>query len=165
MATSPVASVFRSQRRYRLRSIMSESLQLATLGLSAFISATLLPGTSEAALLYLRSVDAAPVWLLLTVASFGNVLGSCVNWVLGRYLARFSGRRWFPVTPTQLQRAAVWYQRWGWPSLLGSWLPFIGDPITVVAGLLRTPFLLFLVVVAFAKTARYASLLWMIDLI
>lgn len=137
---------------------------LAALTFSAFTSATLLPGTSEAALVALHVAGAAPAWLLLAVASAANVAGSCVNWVMGRFLAAYAGRRWFPVSHAQIERAQNWYRRWGWPSLLASWVPVVGDPLTVVAGFLRAPFWLFLIVVAFAKTARYAALLWLIDL-
>jgi membrane protein YqaA with SNARE-associated domain len=137
---------------------------LFALAVSAFTSATLLPGTSEAMFLALRMADAAPAWMLLAVASVANIAGSCVNWAMGRFAAHYAGRRWFPVSAVQLARAEDWYARWGWPSLLASWVPVIGDPLTVVAGFLRTPFLLFVIVVAFAKTARYAALLWLIDL-
>ena len=137
---------------------------LPMLAASAFASATLLPGTSEALLVALHVSKAAPGWALLLVAGAGNVAGSCVNWALGRFLARFAGERWFPATPEQLERAGRWYGRYGWPSLLFSWLPVIGDPLTVMAGTLRTPFVLFLIVVAIAKTARYAALLWFVDL-
>jgi len=138
---------------------------LFALAISAFTSATLLPGTSEVMLLALHTAQAAPSWLLLTVASIANVAGSCVNWALGRFLSGHAGQRWFPVSQAQMDRAAGWYRRWGWPSLLLSWTPVIGDPLTVVAGLLRTPLALFVIVVAIAKTARYAALLWLIDLI
>lgn len=138
-----------------------ESHALLLLALSAFTSATLLPGTSEATLLALHVNGAAPVWQLLAVASIANVAGSCVNWAMGRFLLRFQERRWFPATPAQVARAQDWYARYGWPSLFLSWLPVVGDPLTVVAGLLRTPFLLFLIVVALAKTGRYAALLWL----
>lgn len=155
----------RSSRIPHPRVRLPESLPaLAALALSAFTSATLLPGTSEAAFLALHAAAAAPAWLLLAVASVANVAGSCVNWALGRFLAHFSDRRWFPASPAQLDRAGGWYRRWGWPTLLLSWAPVVGDPLTVVAGLMRAPFLLFVVVVAFAKTARYAALLWLIDL-
>ena len=145
---------------------MSETFPaLLALALSAFTSATLLPGTSEAVFIALHVADAASGWLLLGVASVANVAGSCVNWAMGRFLSRYADRRWFPVSEAQLARASGWYRRYGWPSLLASWLPIIGDPIIAVAGLLRTPFALFVIVVAFAKTARYAVLLWLIDLI
>ena len=138
---------------------------LLGLAFSAFTSATLLPGTSEIVLVGLHASGAAASWALLLVASVANVAGSCINWVLGRFGAGFAGRRWFPASPAQLERASGWYRRWGWPSLLLSWVPVLGDPLTVVAGALRTPFPLFLMLVAIAKTARYAAVLWFIDLI
>lgn len=144
---------------------MADSSWLLVLALSAFSSATLLPGSSEATLIGLHLSQVAPGWLLLAVASVANVAGSCVNWLLGRFAALYAGRRWFPATPEQLDRASGWYRRFGWPTLLLSWVPIIGDPLTVMAGILRTPLWLFLIVVAFAKTARYAALLWLIDLI
>jgi membrane protein YqaA with SNARE-associated domain len=136
---------------------------LFALALSAFTSATFLPGTSEAALLALHMAAAAPAWLLVAVASAANVAGSCVNWAMGRFAARYRDRRWFPVSAVRMSRAENRYRRWGWPSLLLSWVPVVGDPLTAVAGLMRTPFPLFLIVVAFAKTARYAALLWLVD--
>ncbi|SHL29491.1 YqaA family protein [Roseibium suaedae] len=132
--------------------------------LVSFVAATLLPAQSELGVAGLLVADAAPVWLLILVASTGNTLGSVVNWFLGRGVARFSSRRWFPVTPSQLDRASAWYQRWGKWSLLLSWAPVIGDPLTLAAGVLREPFLPFLLLVALAKTVRYlviaALVLW-----
>ena len=136
---------------------------LVALAVSAFTSATILPGTSEAALVALHVAKAAPAWLLLVVASAANIAGSCTNWILGRFLHHYAGRRWFPVSEPQIERAERWYGRYGWPTLLLSWVPVVGDPLTVVAGFLRTPFFLFLAIVAIAKTARYAALLWLVD--
>lgn len=142
---------------------MFESWPLLALALSSFTSATLLPGTSEVAFVALHLADAAPAWLLLGVASAANLAGSCVNWVLGRFASSYAGRRWFPASPGEIARASRWYARYGWPTLLLSWLPVVGDPLTVVAGFLRTPFVLFLIVVGIAKTARYAALLWLVQ--
>jgi membrane protein YqaA with SNARE-associated domain len=89
------------------------------------------------------------------VASIGNIAGSVVNWALGRSLAQLEGRSWFPVKRDQIARAEHWYRAYGRWSLLLSWLPFIGDPLTVVAGVLREPLPGFLALVAAAKTARY----------
>ena len=133
------------------------------LALSAFTSATLLLGTSEAAFLALHVAEAAPAGWLLAVAGLANLAGSCVNWALGRFASGWAGRRWFPVSPAEIERASGWYARYGWPSLLLSWAPVVGDPLTVVAGFLRTPFLVFVIVVGIAKTARYAALLWLVQ--
>jgi membrane protein YqaA with SNARE-associated domain len=142
--------------------ISTASASLAGLGLTSFLSATILPMSSEAVLAGMTAAKAAPVPLLLLVAGIGNTLGSCLNWLLGRSIEHFRGRRWFPVGEAQLERAQDRYNRWGWPSLLLSWVPLIGDPLTVVAGLMRTPFLLFLSVVAVAKFGRYAVILWLV---
>jgi hypothetical protein len=95
---------------------------LLVLALSAFTSATLLPGTSEATLLVLAAGGAAPGWLLVAVAGSANTAGSVVNWWLGRFASRFAGRRWFPASPAQIERASNFYRRFGWASLLLSWL-------------------------------------------
>lgn len=130
-------------------------LGLGALFLSAFGAATLLPLQSEAVLvgLLLRQPEA---WLtLLLVATAGNVLGSLVNWLLGRAIDRLRGRRWFPFSEAQLQRAQRHYQRWGCWSLLLSWMPIIGDPLTLIAGILREPFWRFMLLVTLAKSGRY----------
>ncbi len=129
---------------------------LAYLGLffSALAAATIVPMQSEAVLVGLLMADYSP-WLLVAVASIGNVLGSILNWLLGRWLERFRDRRWFPASPENLERAQRWYHRYGKWSLLLSWAPIIGDPITVIAGVLREPLRVFVPLVALAKVARY----------
>lgn len=136
-------------------------LALSGLFFAAFLAATLLPAQSEAVLVALVLQGGHPVWMLFLSATTGNVLGSVVNWVMGRFLLRFSGRRWFPVSARQLDRAGGWYARWGYWTLLGAWLPIVGDPLTLVAGVLREPLWRFLLIVTFAKAGRYAVLIWM----
>jgi membrane protein YqaA with SNARE-associated domain len=133
-------------------------LDLAPLGglfLAAFAAATLLPMGSEAALVALLIAETHAPWLLIAVASLGNVAGSVVNWALGRSIERFRDRCWFPADAVSLDRAQGWYRRWGRWSLLLSWVPVIGDPLTVIAGVMRERFVPFLVVVAIAKVGRY----------
>ncbi|NYI28438.1 YqaA family protein [Sulfitobacter geojensis] len=125
---------------------------------SALVAATLLPMQSEAVLVALIVQGDHPVALLLIVATVGNVLGSVINWALGRFLLRFKHKRWFPASDRQLAQAQGWYQRYGRWSLLGSWLPVIGDPITVVAGIMREPLLSFVFLVTLAKGLRYLFL-------
>jgi membrane protein YqaA with SNARE-associated domain len=126
--------------------------------LVALLSASILPLQSEAVLVGLLLSNNYPVWLLLTIASVGNVLGSILNWYLGRYIQHFQQRRWFPVKPKQLEKASRWYLKYGKWSLLLSWVPIIGDPLTVIAGVLREPFLPFLLLVTIAKISRYLVL-------
>ena len=133
---------------------MSELAVYAGLFAGAFTAATILPFWSEAALAGLL-LAGYPPWLLLAVASAGNILGSVVNWLLGRFIEHYRDRRWFPVGEGSLARARGWYARYGRWSLLLSWAPVIGDPLTVIAGVLREPFATFLILVAIAKIARY----------
>ena len=140
---------------------------IAYLGLftSALIAATVLPMQSEAVLVGLLKAGTSSVAVLLIVATVGNVLGAVINWCLGRFLMRWRERRWFPASDRQLARAEGWYRRYGRWSLLGSWLPVVGDPLTIVAGILREPLVPFLVLVTLAKGARYlvlasATLAW-----
>jgi len=95
---------------------------------------------------------------LLAVATAGNVLGSCVNWLLGRYIEHFRGKRWFPFSEESLGKAQGVYARYGRWSLLLSWLPVVGDPLTLVAGIMREPFWRFFLIVLAAKGTRYIVL-------
>ncbi|TCD22232.1 DedA family protein [Pseudomonas sp. IC_126] len=125
---------------------------------AAFAAATLVPAQSEAVLVgLLLGSDLSPA-TLLAVATFGNVLGSVVNWLLGRYIERLRHKRWFPVSQRQLEKAQRSYHRYGRWSLLLSWVPIIGDPLTVVAGTLREPLWSFLLLVTLAKGGRYLLL-------
>nr|WP_225780312.1 YqaA family protein [Pseudomonas sp. Marseille-Q3773] len=137
---------------------MFELTSYLGLFLAAFAAATLLPMQSEAALVaMLVSGHYLPV-LLVVVATAGNVLGSVANWVLGRGIEHFRHKRWFPVSEAKLEKAQVMYQRYGYWSLLLSWVPLIGDPITLVAGVMREPFWRFLLLVILAKGGRYLVL-------
>lgn len=136
---------------------MTDLAVYASLFLAALAAATILPMQSEAVLVGLLLADYSP-WLLITVASVGNVLGSAINWLLGRGIERFRDRPWFPASNAGLERAQSWYRRYGKWSLLLSWAPIIGDPLTVIAGVLREPFSVFLLLVAVAKIGRYLVL-------
>lgn len=123
---------------------------------SAFLSATLIPMASEGVLAGLVAVGGWDPWLLWGVATAGNVVGAVVNWGLGLGIGRFQGRRWFPVSESAMARARGWFQRWGVWTLLFSWVPMIGDPLTIVAGAMGVRMRVFLPLVALGKGARYA---------
>ena len=126
--------------------------------LAALVAATILPAQSEAALvLLLRTGDFSTLGLLIA-ASLGNVSGSLINYLLGWWAESFQNRSWFPVNQASLERAKGWYHRYGRWSLLLSWVPIIGDPITVAAGFLREPFWSFMLLVTLAKVGRYLVL-------
>lgn len=143
---------------------MAEFYAYGGLFLTAFAAATIFPMQSEAVLIGLLLSEHYSVFLLIAVASAGNILGAVVNWWLGRGVERFRGRRWFPVSAAGLARAQAWYGRYGRWSLLASWVPFIGDPLTVVAGVLREPLWSFLALVSIAKIGRYVVLAGLVNL-
>lgn len=132
---------------------------LTLFGIS-FLAATLVPAQSELVLAGMILSGNYQALLLVCVATAGNTLGACVNWVIGRFLESFRDRRWFPVSPPALARAEVWYRKWGIWSMLLSWAPLIGDGLTLVAGTLRVRLLPFVILVSFAKGGRYAILVY-----
>ena len=131
-------------------------MTLYLLFISAFGAATLLPLQSEAVLLGTFVQGKYAALTLIAIASLGNILGSCVNWWLGLKIERYKNKTWFPVSEAKMLQAQGIYQKYGYWSLLLSWTPIIGDPITLIAGLLKENFWRFLLLVSVAKTGRYA---------
>ena len=134
---------------------MSHLAEYAGLFFAALLSATILPFQSEVVLFGMLLTHHYSALALVLVASLGNILGSCLNWLMGRFLARFEDRPWFPLRRDKIEKAEGWYHRYGRWTLLLSWTPVIGDPLTMVAGVMREPLRSFLVIVAIAKTGRY----------
>ena len=126
-----------------------------TLFLSAFVAATILPAQSEAFLAYQVSVHPQSVLSLIIVATIGNVLGSIVNWWLGRQAEKIKKKSWFPISQKKLFKGELYYRKYGRYSLLLSWLPFIGDPITIAAGVFGEPLWSFVILVTISKCSRY----------
>lgn len=133
-------------------------LEFSGLFTAAFLSATFFPFQSGLVFLALLKADHYNDWVLLAVASTDNTLGSLLNWWLGRGIAHFENRRWFPIKQSALERAERWFTRWGKWSLLLSWVPIIGDPLTMIAGL-RMRFLPFVAIAAVAKTGHYLAIM------
>ncbi len=123
--------------------------------MAALGAATLLPMQSETVLAGMLLSQAYPAVVLLSVATLGNVLGSILNWLMGRSIIRLRHKRWFPASETQLEKAQRFYLKYGYWSLLLSWVPLIGDPLTLIAGVLREPLWRFVLIVTVAKGARY----------
>ena len=135
----------------------------ASVFISAFLAATIIPAQSEAVLAYQLLTSPDALVSLVAVATLGNLLGAMVNWWLGRFFVQYSDRPWFPLRPESQRKAERFYRRYGRYSLLLSWLPFIGDPITVVAGALREPLWSFVLLVGIAKAARYVAIALMVS--
>ena len=121
----------------------------------SFLAATILPLSSELTLAGLMITSNYDNSLLLIVASLGNILGSVVNWILGFYSRKLSKKKWFPFKDEQIERSSKWFNKFGRWSLLFAWVPIIGDPLTLAAGLLRVKFIEFLILVSIGKVSRY----------
>jgi len=124
---------------------------------SALISSTLFPGGSEALLLY-RLHEGGSAVSLVIIATVGNVLGSLITYAMGRLGSAAIHKKWLRMDEKKVARAESWFGKYGQVSLLFAWLPIVGDPLCLVAGLLRSPLLWFIVLVALGKCARYALL-------
>ena len=126
-----------------------------SLFISSFLSSTILPGHSEITLTTLILLEKYSQFLLIFFASFGNILGSVINWYLGFYITKFVNKSWFPFKKKQLDKASLWYLKYGKWSLFFSWVPIIGDPLTIVAGIFRVPLVIFITIVSISKVLRY----------
>jgi membrane protein YqaA with SNARE-associated domain len=143
---------------------LSQTNELIGLFVSAFSSATLLPGVSEAVLAGVIAAGASPHGLAILVATVGNTLGSTVNWAIGRFLAHYRDHPRFPVPKSHFERYLDAHRDWGVWVLLLSWAPVIGDPLTIVSGVLRTPLWIFVPIVAAAKLIRYLVVLGVVSM-
>ncbi|ORM80567.1 hypothetical protein HA42_14025 [Pantoea deleyi] len=127
---------------------MNDVFTLASMFGSSFLSATLLPGSSEALLIAFLIAKKTSVYGLLLAASLGNTLGGLTNIIIGRLLPLKRQGRWHDT-------AMTWLHRLGPAALLFSWLPVIGDLLCVLAGWLRFAWLPAMLFLAVGKTLRY----------
>ena len=142
--------------------------QLAELGylglfLSAFLAATILPLSSEVVLSALL-LNGFNQTTLITVATLGNVLGSLTNYALGYWGSTLLVRKVLKISEAEFVRAEQRFQTYGLFSLLFAWVPVIGDPLTVVAGVLRISLPWFLLLVTAGKLARYIAVSQLVTL-
>lgn len=132
---------------------MSDALSLASLFASSFLSSTLLPGNSEVVLVAMLLSGVSQPWLLVLIATMGNILGGLTNVILGRFFPLREKSRW-------QEKAVGWLKRYGAATLLLSWMPVIGDLLCLLAGWMRIswgPVLFFL---CLGKALRYVLLAW-----
>lgn len=107
------------------------NIELWFLFLTGFLSATLLPGGSEANFVWLIHQNHYALWILILIATLGNTLGGMTNYAIGRCFPSRTKKQKYG------QNAIQWLERYGYGILLFSWLPVIGDPLCLAAGWLR----------------------------
>jgi membrane protein YqaA with SNARE-associated domain len=137
---------------------------LSTVFVVAFVSATLLPIGSEAAVYGLVALNPGLFWPTMLVATLGNTLGGAVSWWMG--LGAHKAVDKMRDNHKEL-RALAWLQQFGPKACFLSFLPVIGDPLCAVAGWLKMPFWNCLLWMAVGKFLRYvaltALLLWVLS--
>tara|TARA_B110000090_G_scaffold150710_1_gene165333 strand:+ start:60 stop:476 length:417 start_codon:yes stop_codon:yes gene_type:complete len=129
----------------------------------SFLAATILPLSSELTLAGLMATSNYDNIFLLIVASSGNVLGSIVNWILGFYSRNLAKKKWFPFKDDKIEISSRYFNKFGKWSLLFAWIPIIGDPLTLAAGLLRVKFIEFLILVSIGKISRYLIIFYLLS--
>jgi membrane protein YqaA with SNARE-associated domain len=130
--------------------------QLIGVFIAAAASASILPGTTEVAMAAVLALGSATVVPVVAVATAGSIAGSAAQWALGRFLARYRGHKRFPLKEAEYDKYAAWFQKYGVWAMGMAWLPGVGDVLTLIGGIFRTPFILSMVLVGLAKGARFA---------
>lgn len=143
-----------------LNALIEGASGLWALFISAFISSTLAPGGSEAVLGVLVHAGNHPLLDLLTVATIGNTLGAITTWYLG-YVA---GKKWPAESPDESKRhrAVIAMRRYGYPALLFTWLPLVGDGLCFASGWLQLSFWTSTLIIGIGKFLRYAVIAYLI---
>ena len=131
----------------------------------SLLAATILPLSSEIVLTTMLLTNLFEKNILLIVASSGNILGSIFNWYLGKKITIFQDRKWFPVSPEQLNKSQKYFQKYGLWSLLLAWVPVIGDPLTLLAGVLKVRFSIFFILVSISKISRYVFIIYLVSFV
>lgn len=131
--------------------------------LSAVLAGSIAPFSSELVMAGLQAAGVA-AWPLVVVATLGNTLGSLFNYGLG-YLGKMAWiARLFKLSDAKMERATQWVRRYGvWAGLL-SWVPFLGESLTLAMGLARCPVPMTVLTITIGKFARYAALMFAVDL-
>ncbi len=134
-------------------------VELGGLFVSAFISATVAPGGSEALLAWMLVHSSLSSSWLWGSATLGNTLGALTTWGLG-WLAAKGWPLNQKFQSSGSQRALGWLKRYGVLALLFSWLPLVGDGLCLAAGWLRMPLIPGIALIAVGKGLRYGTLVW-----
>ena len=129
-------------------------LELYGLFISAIMSSTILPGTSEVYVMSLINFSGHSKYLILTIATLGNSIGAMITFYMG-----FLFRRYKP-SNFRVKKIVLKYGEW---SLLLSWMPLIGDIICIVAGYFKLNPIRSLLIIIFSKALRYIFIIEVFD--
>ena len=127
--------------------------------LAAFLAGSFFPFSSEAVIVGLMAAGLDP-WVLMIYGTTGNVLGSVVNYCIGRLGKTEWFERYLHVKPRDMERAERFMAGRG--ALMGffAFLPVIGSAITILLGLMRANLLITFLAVTAGKIVRYLILIY-----
>jgi len=129
---------------------------------SAFLAATILPLSSEVVLSALLVNGLSPV-VLVAIATVGNVLGSLTNYALGYWASLDVIKKWLKISDEEFSRAEQRFAKYGLLSLCFAWVPIIGDPLTLIASILRIRLIWFVILVTAGKLMRYSVISYLVS--
>jgi membrane protein YqaA with SNARE-associated domain len=127
--------------------------------LASFLASTILPFGSEG-IVVLLVYEKFNILAVVMVASTGNYLGACTSYYIG-LKGRGIGERYLGIKSKEIETAEKYFSKYGMYVLLFTWLPFLGDALTVASGLLRLKFWLFSVLVFTGKFLRYLAVAYL----
>ena len=147
---------------------MNELSELAvTLGypgvfLVSFIASTLIPFSNEIVVAAMPALG-YDIWLTAIWATAGGYLGSLLNYLVGKKGTDFFFARWIKIKPERWLQAERIFQRWGNWALFFVWLPIIGDPLAIIAGVFKVDWRVFSFWVVTGKFLRFIVLLGIVN--
>jgi len=127
--------------------------------LICFLAATILPLASEGVLLLFLATSFDPT-ICLIVATIGNTLGGLTNYLLGMLGKKATLKKVFR-SNAKFDKFKAKIERYGYWLGTITWVPFIGDPLTVALGFFRVKFIPFLVLMTLAKGLRYYVIIFL----
>jgi len=125
----------------------------------SFLASTILPLGSEALVVALIYQGSSPFTVIM-VATVGNYLGSCTTYYLG-LKGRPALEKYLSTSPEKLEKSEKLFKKYGIYTLLFTWVPGVGDAITMVAGLTQLPFRSFSILVFLGKFGRYFAIAYL----
>ena len=132
--------------------------------IASFLSASLLPFSSEAVMVGLLAAGLDPV-LLIVYGTIGNSLGSLFNYWIGHFGRMDWIEKWLHVKPEKLKKTQKMVASYGAWMAFFSFVPIIGDVITIVLGLMRANLLITIICIVAGKLLRYILLIYGIELL
>ncbi len=128
----------------------------------AFVASTIVPASPEAVMLVLFAQGLDAVTLII-IGTIGGYLGSLTYYYLAIRGRQIVLNRFVTISDERMAKSEAWFARWGSIILFFSWLPFVGEPLLIVAGALKVRLSVFTFWVIVGRLIRFIGLLLLAD--